>query len=84
MLEKVNFFKSISHRQREGLARIMRIVYYQPEDIIFRIGDRGESFFVLVDGEVTRPMDPDGNVPQSQLAVLAGWGGVVNGSAVCV
>lgn len=51
VLQKSNFFKTLSRHQRENLALIMDVQYYNTTDTIFIEGDPGNKFYVVIDGQ---------------------------------
>jgi len=52
ILEKANFFRSLTRLQRDTLATIMDICYYPSEDIVFTEGELGTKFFIIIEGRV--------------------------------
>lgn len=56
ILQKSNFFKTLTRHQREALALIMDVQYYNTSDTIFDEGDPGNKFYVVIDGQVFAPL----------------------------
>ena len=52
-LRSVKLFEQISDYTLEKVADVMQLTTFQPKDIIFRRGDAGESFYMVVSGRVS-------------------------------
>ena len=52
MLSKIQWFSSLPGRQRERLAAILKVCDYRTDEVIFREGDAGTAFFIIVEGRV--------------------------------
>src|SRR5215469_10846014 len=51
-LRGVRFFDGIPEREQQRIASLGRLEEYEPEEIIFREGQRRGSVFVVADGSV--------------------------------
>jgi CRP-like cAMP-binding protein len=80
-LRGVRFFEGIPEREQQRIAALGRLEEYEPEDVIFREGQRRGSVFVVVDGSVTldiRVPDHGGRWFQTvRTGGLLGWSPVL-------
>ena len=60
MLEGVPFFKQLERKQRAGLARIMEVECLPGGSTVFKEGDLGDTFYVLVQGALRMTKDIGG------------------------
>lgn len=52
MFRKFSIFKDLTREQIEKVARLFSYRKYSEGEIIFKEGDRGDSLFILLEGEV--------------------------------
>jgi CRP-like cAMP-binding protein len=53
LLRKVQFFQHIGESQRERLAAITQLQYFQTGDEVFKEGDIGDTLYIIVNGRVS-------------------------------
>lgn len=52
LLSRISFFKNLNLEELQSLASVMDIKSYQKDEMIFRLGDQGDSLYIVQDGEV--------------------------------
>lgn len=69
LLERIPVLSRLTLEQMALLASRLQMVEYQPEDIVFRMGELGNTFYIIVTGEVeiTAPDASDSSVILSRL-----------------
>jgi CRP/FNR family transcriptional regulator, cyclic AMP receptor protein len=50
ILGALPLFARLSKRQVRGLAKLAKVADYSPRDVIVQVGDRGDSFYVVLEG----------------------------------
>ena len=57
-LQRVHLFEACSSRQLRAIARIAEVQEVPPGEVLARIGDPGDRFFVIVDGSAHVEVSP--------------------------
>lgn len=52
ILQKVQFFSHCTEAQREKLASLTQIEYFNNGDVVFSEGDAGDKLYILIEGQV--------------------------------
>ena len=52
LLQRRCFFRDLSEKDLVGLSSIMEVRHLETGAVVFKEGQKGDSFFVLIDGEV--------------------------------
>ena len=71
-LSAIRFLRGVSHQHLEDLARIARIEECEEGEELFSEGQRVDSVYLLVHGEVALEISASGISPQHVLTVVAG------------
>ncbi len=52
LLSQVSFFKNLNNEELSSLASVMDVKPYAKGETVFRLGDQGDSLYIVKDGEV--------------------------------
>ncbi len=69
LLKKIYLFKDLTNRELEKILKISKIEKYPANAVIFREGDRGDKFYVILKGKVRISKRVEG-IGEEALAIL--------------